>query len=151
MLTVWVRLCQYSVGSNLGLCFQRLTADNKILRWQAKTIMKNRSLGLVKRKNDWKRLILKESAKPNLKIKINTIKNIKNQSNQNRQLNYKQKSLFVRYFPIMEDTQIKTQTPKMSIHDPYFFCAQSLMATLNLLATNVTYVIITDVITQVTS
>ena len=49
--------------------------------------------------------------------------------------------LFVRYFPIMEDTQIKTQTPKMSINDLYFFCAQSLMATLNLLATNVTYVI----------
>ena len=60
-----------------------------------------------------------------------------------------QNCLFVRYFPIMEDMQIITQTPKMSINDLYFFCAQSLMATLNLLATNVTYVIITDVITPV--
>ena len=49
--------------------------------------------------------------------------------------------VFVRYFPIMEDTQIKTQTPKMSLNDLYCFCVQSLMATLNLLATNVTYVI----------
>ena len=59
--------------------------------------------------------------------------------------------LFVLYFPIMEDIQIITQTPKMSIDDLYFFCSQSLMATLNLLATNVSYFIITDVITQVMS
>ena len=37
----------------------------------------------------------------------------------------------------MEDTQIKTQTPKLSKNDRYFFCAQSLIATLNLLATYV--------------
>ena len=37
-----IRVCvgQHSVGSDLGLCLQRLTADNKILHWQAKTIMK---------------------------------------------------------------------------------------------------------------
>ena len=40
VLTVWIRFGQHSVGSDLGLCLQRLTADNKILRWQAKTIMK---------------------------------------------------------------------------------------------------------------
>ena len=40
MLTVWIRLGQHSVGSDLGLCLQRLTADNVILRCQAKTIMK---------------------------------------------------------------------------------------------------------------
>ena len=40
VLTVWIRLGQHSVGSDLGFCLQRLTADNKILRWRAKTIMK---------------------------------------------------------------------------------------------------------------
>ena len=40
VLTVWIRLGQYSVGSDLGLFLQRLKADNKIFRWQAKTIMK---------------------------------------------------------------------------------------------------------------
>ena len=42
MLTVWVRLGYHSVGSDMGLCLQRLTADSKILRWQAKTIMKKK-------------------------------------------------------------------------------------------------------------
>ena len=45
MLTVWIRLGQHSVGSDLGLCLQRLTADNKIFRWQAKTIMKKYKFG----------------------------------------------------------------------------------------------------------
>ena len=40
VLTVWIRLGQHSVGSDLGLCLQRLTADNKILHCQAKTILK---------------------------------------------------------------------------------------------------------------
>ena len=40
VLTVWIRLGQHSVGSDLDLCLQRLTADNKILRWQAKPFMK---------------------------------------------------------------------------------------------------------------
>ena len=40
LLTVWIRLGQHSVGSDLGLYLQRLTVDNKILRLQAKTIMK---------------------------------------------------------------------------------------------------------------
>ena len=39
VLTVWIRLGQHSVWSDLGLCLQRLTADNKILSWQAKTII----------------------------------------------------------------------------------------------------------------
>ena len=40
VLTVWINLGQHSVGSDLGLCLQRLTADNKIIRWQATSIMK---------------------------------------------------------------------------------------------------------------
>ena len=31
VLTVWIILGQHSVGSDLGLCLQRLTADNKKL------------------------------------------------------------------------------------------------------------------------
>ena len=42
----------------------------------------------------------------------------------------------MRYFPFKEDTQIKIQNPKMSIDDLYFFCTQSLIATLNFLAPN---------------
>ena len=45
VLTVLIRLGQHSVGSDLGLCLQRLTADNKIFRWQAKTIMKKYKFG----------------------------------------------------------------------------------------------------------
>ena len=40
VLTVWIRSGQNSVGSDLGRCLQRSTADNKIIRWQVKTIMK---------------------------------------------------------------------------------------------------------------
>ena len=47
VLTVWIRLGQHSVGSDLGLCLQRLTAENKILRCQAKTIMKKLKFGPV--------------------------------------------------------------------------------------------------------
>ena len=35
-----IRLGQHSVRSELGLCLQRLTADNKIFRCQAKTSRK---------------------------------------------------------------------------------------------------------------
>ena len=45
VLTVWIRLGQHSVGSDLGLCLQRLTADNKIFCWQAKTIIKKYKFG----------------------------------------------------------------------------------------------------------
>ena len=45
MLKVWIRLGQHSVGSDLGLCLQRLTADIKIFHWQAKTIMKKYKFG----------------------------------------------------------------------------------------------------------
>ena len=45
LLTVWIRLGQHSVGSDLGLCLQRLTADNKILHCQAKTIIKKLKFG----------------------------------------------------------------------------------------------------------
>ena len=38
--TVWIRLGQRSVGSDLGLCLEKIIAGNKILRWQAKTVMK---------------------------------------------------------------------------------------------------------------
>ena len=61
MLTVWIRLGQRSVGSDLGLCLQRLTADNKILCCQAKTINEKIEVwALSKGKNDWKRLFFKD-------------------------------------------------------------------------------------------
>ena len=41
MLIVWIRLGQQSVGFDLDLCLQRLTENNKILHWQAKSIIRN--------------------------------------------------------------------------------------------------------------
>ena len=45
MLTVWIRLGGHSVRSDLGLCLQKLTADNKIHCWQAKNYYEKKKFG----------------------------------------------------------------------------------------------------------